>query len=118
LSSNQKLYQTKEGKERKKESMRKWRKANPRPDKQRIYLRKCLYGITDDVYNETVKQQKGVCAICKKSSEKSLQVDHCHNTGKIRGLLCGKCNRGLGMFGDNISGIRNVLNYLEQKDVE
>lgn len=58
------------------------------------------YGITADEYRELVAKQKGRCAICKKKPT-VLHVDHCHNSRKVRGLLCGTCNRGLGMFYDD-----------------
>src|SRR6267142_6623170 len=57
-------------------------------------------------FEKMKEKQKGLCYICEKSPElgsrKTLFVDHCHKTKKIRGLLCQKCNSGLGMFNDNI----------------
>lgn len=114
LTSNQKRYRSEEGKKRNREYTRQWRKNNPRPEKQQIYLRKCLYGITDAEYKQMVENQKGLCAICKKPPSKILFVDHCHETGKVRGLLCHKCNVGLGYLGDSVQGIKNALEYLEQ----
>jgi len=64
--------------------------------------------------------QKFKCAICKKHeddcSRKTLFVDHNHNTGKIRGLLCSQCNSALGLFYDNIEVIKAAINYLELND--
>jgi hypothetical protein len=66
--------------------------------------------------------QNGVCAICRKPETythhmtkkiANMAVDHCHVTGKIRGLLCHKCNHGLGKFGDDVSLLRKALAYLE-----
>lgn len=56
------------------------------------------YGITLDEYNKMLKDQGGVCKICKLpcKSGKNLAVDHCHDTGTVRGLLCAKCNTNLG----------------------
>lgn len=64
----------------------------------------------------------GVCAICGKpethgngkSSIKLLAVDHCHTTGKIRGLLCHKCNLGIGHLDDSIDRLEAAINYLEK----
>jgi DNA-directed RNA polymerase subunit M/transcription elongation factor TFIIS len=50
----------------------------------------------------------------EKSLNKKLAVDHCHNTGKIRGLLCVKCNKVLGLMKDNINLFNNAINYLEE----
>lgn len=57
--------------------------------------------------------QNGLCAICKLPTE-SLVLDHCHDTGKIRGLLCGTCNTGLGMFRDSVETVRAATDYLSQ----
>lgn len=74
------------------------------------------YGISISEYDELVKGQNGVCAICNNhptnSCGKKLHIDHCHTTGKIRGLLCGQCNTALGSFKDDINVIRNAINYL------
>jgi len=114
LTSNQKRSKSTEGSKKHREYMRQWRKDNPRPEKQLIYYRKYTYGITDNEYNQMVKAQDGLCAICKKLPAKMLFVDHCHETGKVRGLLCNKCNVALGYLGDNIQGIKNALAYLEK----
>lgn len=51
------------------------------------------------------------CAICKLDNQK-LCIDHCHTTGKVRGLLCGSCNRGIGLLKENISTLNNAVRYL------
>lgn len=61
--------------------------------------------------------QGNKCAICKIEKEKvstnnGLHIDHCHTTGKVRGLLCGNCNRGLGMFEDSPELLQSAINYL------
>ena len=67
-------------------------------------------------YNKLLKKQNKKCAICEsKKGSKNLAVDHCHKTGKIRGLLCNKCNRGLGYLGDSIKIIKRALKYLLKK---
>jgi hypothetical protein len=72
------------------------------------------FGISPQDYSAMLSKQDGVCAVCKKpdSEGKRLAVDHCHNTGKIRGLLCGHCNTGLGKFFDNITYLTDAINYL------
>jgi hypothetical protein len=79
------------------------------------------YGITTDQYNELLANQSGVCAICKSSkpsSESSRKkffcVDHCHNTGEIRGLLCDSCNRGIGLLKDSVEILKQATEYLEK----
>ena len=77
------------------------------------------YGITTDTYYQMLKSQNGVCKICSQAclTGRELCVDHCHTTGKVRGLLCGKCNSGLGSFNDNIQSLKMAIEYLEDKGV-
>jgi len=77
------------------------------------------YGVTLEWYRETLSKQNNVCAICKQPEKAvikgkviSMPVDHCHKTGKARGLLCTKCNRGLGLFDDNPKNLQNAIKYL------
>jgi len=77
---------------------------------------KYVYGITRNEYNTMYKNQKAKCGICKlheKHFTRILCVDHCHITGKIRGLLCHKCNAALGAFRDNIDILKNAIKWLE-----
>lgn len=75
-----------------------------------------LYGITLEEYNMLLEEQGGNCAICSKPPDsgraKYLYVDHCHNTIKIRGLLCSNCNKGIGFFRDDPELIEKAINYL------
>ena len=68
------------------------------------------------------KEQNGVCAICGSPEvsdrNSNLCVDHDHETGKIRGLLCNKCNRGLGYFLDNPKILKNALKYLLKHKIQ
>jgi len=94
-----------------------WCKKNP--DRLVIHnITKKLkgYGITIAIYNRMLEEQRGVCAICFKKckSGRSLSVDHCHKTGKVRALLCGNCNQGLGSFCDDIKNIERALEYLKK----
>ena len=72
------------------------------------------YGITSDEYLEMLEQQNGVCKICHEPSQrKRLSVDHCHDTGKVRGLLCERCNSVLGRVKDSVLILENAANYLK-----
>jgi len=80
-----------------------------------INLMSC-YGMTEQDYDNLFENQKGCCAICKKPQEKlskSLFVDHCHETGKVRGLLCHHCNSGIGYLQDNITLLESAIQYLQ-----
>ena len=78
------------------------------------------YGITLDDYNKILTEQKNRCAICGtdkvggKHNNEAFMVDHCHDTGKVRGLLCNQCNRGIGNFNDDVDRLRNAAVYLER----
>ena len=73
------------------------------------------YGISSEQYQEKLKYQNYGCAICKKKqTTKALAVDHCHTTGKIRSLLCGPCNTGLGQFQDNPDLLLKAAEYLKE----
>lgn len=95
---------------------RKWRKENP--EAFRSIKLKYRYGITLDDYKQMLSGQDGRCAICgsreTKSQHKYLYVDHCHKTGKVRGLLCYHCNSTLGYMRDNPETLRSAIAYLEQ----
>lgn len=96
---------------------RNWREKNKEliPTKKRNYLMKARYGTTVENYELMFQRQGGICLICKKSQKRRLDVDHSHKTGKIRGLLCRRCNIALGLLDDNVSIIKNLINYLEEK---
>jgi hypothetical protein len=74
---------------------------------------KSQYGISMDEYKAMLARQGGVCAICRQQSARALSVDHCHTTGKVRGLLCQTCNSGLGSYRDDPSLTRAATAYLE-----
>lgn len=75
------------------------------------------FGITADDYYEMLQAQDGCCFICKHKDEKHLHVDHCHETGVVRGLLCKNCNHGLGNFRDNKEFLSNAIEYLDRNSV-
>lgn len=75
------------------------------------------YKITNDIWNEMFSNQNFSCAICKtkefKGKGSKPHIDHCHKTGKIRGLLCTNCNHGIGQFKDNLELLQEAINYLK-----
>jgi hypothetical protein len=77
---------------------------------------KKTYGFTYEEYEKILDDQKGCCAICKSrignAAGKRLFVDHCHDTLKVRGLLCSQCNMGLGLFKDSPTLLQKAINYL------
>jgi len=90
--------------------------------KFRNNILKFRYNITVDDYNKLFKKQKGLCRICRESETlkykdniTNLSVDHCHKTGKVRGLLCRKCNKAIGLFKENVHYLKRVIKYLEVK---
>lgn len=83
--------------------------------------RKYKYGLSDQQYNKLIEDQQGLCGICSvelvqqatiKHAPNTMCVDHSHHTGEVRGLLCTKCNKGLGLLGDSVEAIQRALDYL------
>lgn len=110
--------------DRNNKNRRVWAKENP--EKERITRRKqnlrIRFGLTINQYQIMHDNQEGLCKICYEPETfiegnskriKWLTVDHCHKTGTIRGLLCHRCNLGLGHFRDNIYLFINAIDYLE-----
>lgn len=75
------------------------------------------YGITPQEYDKLLAEQDGRCKICASAKpgpfERNFYVDHCHETGKVRGLLCGSCNLAIGQFDDNPGTLRRAALYVE-----
>jgi len=87
-----------------------WRDKNK--EYQRNYNYTLLYGITLEEYNRMYSLQNGSCGICFNKTKK-LYVDHCHSTGKVRKLLCNRCNVAVGFMEDkNI--VKAINDYLEE----
>ena len=86
--------------------------------KQRHYKLQYMYGITETDYQKMLEEQNGVCAICginatiRKGAHIRLSVDHCHDTGKVRGLLCNRCNHAIGVFKDDPTLLKKAMEYL------
>lgn len=102
----------------------KWAKENPKKSYESIRGRqlKHKYGISLEDYKELWEKQQYKCAICEGTENATtgdrrnwnFAVDHDHETGKVRGLLCNNCNRGLGLLQDNPELLRKAANYVEQ----
>lgn len=98
--------------------MREWNKRNP--ERVRNSVLKKLYGISLEQYDEMLARQNGVCAICQQPEWakfrdgriKALSVDHCHESGNVRGLLCVECNTLLAKAEDNIELLKSAIKYL------
>ena len=75
------------------------------------------YGIGWKEYERMLDEQNGVCKICSKPETskniKRLSIDHNHTTGKVRGLLCRKCNSAIGYFNDNITYLQKAIEYVK-----
>jgi hypothetical protein len=70
------------------------------------------YGIDEKEYSNMILSQKNMCAICNNPSDKTLHIDHDHETGKVRGLLCSSCNTGIGFLKEDISILTSAIKYL------
>jgi hypothetical protein len=89
-------------------------------EKRRAYSRDWYYrngrathlGLTVDALRELEERQQGRCMICGEVVEGTLHADHDAKTGRFRGLLCGRCNRGLGMFKDDVARLLAAAAYL------
>lgn len=98
------------------ERSRQWREKDPA--RAKMFVREATlkqrYGITQADYEALLAQQNGVCAVCGEAPEgRALDVDHCHETGQVRGLLCRSCNIALGMLREcsgRITAMRDYIN--------
>ena len=91
---------------------------------KRKYNLKSKFGLDAEWYYETLEKQGGCCDICgdkqnttritERTPDPRFAVDHNHDTGKVRGLLCCRCNRTLGLFEDNTDSIERAIDYLER----
>ncbi len=101
--------------------LREYENSQSVSERRHTNLIKRNFGLTKLDYDNLLNKQKGVCAICnqketskhQKGKLRKLSVDHCHITGKVRGLLCTKCNMSLGGFRDNIAILKIAVSYLE-----
>ena len=76
-----------------------------------------VYGLTPEGFKILHEKQRGLCAICERPQtsncrKQQLNIDHCHKTRKVRGLLCDKCNIAIGLLGDDVKLLRSAIRYL------
>lgn len=97
-----------------KQQIMEWRQKNKAQIKAEYHRRK--YGLTPEAFNRMLSDQENKCLVCKlefgAERLKTPHVDHCHETGVIRGLLCCHCNQGLGHFRDNSELLAAAIQYL------
>lgn len=96
---------------------REWRKKNAEKVKEAnrryalTHKLKNKYNLTEEEYDIALKESGGKCQICKQ--ERKLFIDHCHTTGRFRGLICSQCNSALGMMEDLPDRLQAAANYLQ-----
>lgn len=85
-----------------------------RDDPKRAKYRFKKYGIIESEYLLMLEDQNNLCLICKENLVKPV-IDHCHDTGKVRGVLCNNCNAILGFANDSIDILESAIKYLQRK---
>lgn len=119
--SQQRYLEDEDRKAAHKAACKRWHEKNP--DYKKEYSLKRKFGITLADYNAMLDEQGGVCAVCgqpeslvdpRTKTVRDLAVDHDHEIGNVRGLLCRNCNTAIGLFGDDLDRIRSALEYLER----
>lgn len=98
-----------------KETVRLYNLNYQRVNKER--QRAAFYGLTLEQFASMQSDQKGLCLICDNpfgDNPKNMHIDHCHSTGKVRGLLCHSCNIGLGKFKDDPELLTKAIEYLKR----
>lgn len=98
------------------DNAKRWRDENP--DRYRVSSRENWlkrYGLNAASYSAIWKEQVERCACCLSTeSTNRWHIDHEHSTGRIRGIICGKCNTGIGLLGDSVEGVERALAYLRR----
>lgn len=114
-------YETKTSSLSAKDYQKRFRESNP--ERAKGYELNKSFGISISDYMDMYEKQDHKCLVCGKEgvafsqssdSRKTLVVDHCHDSGKVRGLLCGTCNLGLGYFEDNTDTLEKAISYLNE----
>ena len=87
------------------------------PEENRAKYLRATFGLTQSDYEAMLTVQDGVCAICRRPGEQSykgLHIDHDHESGRVRGLLCHRCNMALGLLGDSVTVLAEAIAYLDR----
>jgi len=74
------------------------------------------YGISKEDFESMKNEQNNCCSICFNEFEKTPNIDHCHNSKEVRGLLCHGCNTGIGLFKDDVTILQNAIKYLNESN--
>jgi hypothetical protein len=113
--SYRKYYE--KNKEKRLQASRERYSRNKEGKKWQIIFRK--YGITQEDFNKLFELQKGCCAICGKDdfTQWTLNIDHCHKTGKVRGILCNNCNTAIGALQEDVNILQNAIKYINNAGV-
>lgn len=88
-----------------------WRRDNEKDKRFSSALYRQL-GVTPESYFQLCEAQNWSCLICEEVAKKTMHLDHCHKTMKVRGLLCGSCNRAIGLFRDDAKRLQKAIEYL------
>lgn len=106
---NQKMYR-----ERHRERINANTRELYKNDKKRFYLNiiKYKYNLNREDYLNLEKKQNGLCCICQEKP-KTFVIDHCHKTGKVRSLICRRCNSLIGFAKDSVELLKRAIDYLE-----
>lgn len=96
---------------------REWYQNHKEEHKARVYAnekrtRWARYGLTEEELKNLVESNDGLCHLCNKNPANA--IDHCHETGMVRGHLCTQCNTGLGKLGDSVESLQKAMNYLNR----
>lgn len=112
----EKLNYYKKYRQEESERIKGYRKNPKNKEYQRDYFLKYNHGISNQEYTNLLKNQSGLCAICKSKNKngKLLVVDHDHKSGKIRELLCSNCNTSLGLLKESIPVLKNMVKYIKK----
>lgn len=105
------------------EKYEEWRRRNREENRERIaavnrraYLQR-KYGLSPDDFEFLVVAQGGKCRICEAAEGEKLHVDHHHDSGLVRGLLCGKCNKAIGLLDEDPQLFEAATSYLREKQL-
>jgi len=115
ISERNKAHYEKMSQEERLAKHKKFLEQHPRYRRDRLLQR---YGLSREAFNAMLIGQGSVCAVCHQGNGASLQVDHNHKTGMVRGLLCFRCNAAAGLLSDQSERAQSLAEYLSRTDEE